>query len=143
MQKLELQKIIERYELDVHEIAKKLYPLAKYPKLAIDRVLSGEALLNSEQVSLLANIVGVPINFLYSGGGWTWNGTAKESLLSFSTEEYNAELNTDTWVTKIYHKGSLFHDAIIHGGSVPLSEYLAILSNLIVKHKSNEQKSEN
>lgn len=141
MQKLELQKIIDRYELDVHEVAKKLYPSAKYPKLAIDRVISGDALLNSEQVALLSAITGVPIGFLYSGGDWTWNGTAKENILSFSTEDYTAELDTNTWTTKIYHKGSLFHDAVIHSGSVPLSEYLSTLSNLIVKYKSNEQQS--
>ena len=53
----------------------------------------------------------------------------------FSSENFRAELNTQTWVTKIFDNDSMFHESIIHSGSTPLSDYLSELNAIIIKYQ--------
>lgn len=135
MKKVNLQSIIENYELDPKEIAKDLFPDNKYPDLAMKRILSGEAYLDTNQVSKLALLIGVPIETLYSGG--QWKGKRVEATHIFSHGDYRAELNLENQTTKVFHKDSLFHDEMLHSGSISISEYLEQLDNLILNHKTN------
>lgn len=132
MQTINLKRIIEKQDLKPKWVAEQLFPENKYPKLALDRVLDGKAFLDTNQVSRLSAITGIPINFLYSGGEWEMKST--ENKISFTSDDYFAELNTQTWKTEIYHKGSIFHETLIHSEGIPLSEYLSQLTNLIIKH---------
>ena len=133
MNKIDLQSIIGTYRLDQKEIAESLFPGNKYPALALKRVLSGEAYLDTNQVSKLALTIGVPIEKLFSGA--EWKGYCKGSTHTFTNGEYKAELDTQTWTTKLFHKDSLLHEEILHSGSTPLSEYLSKLDELILNHK--------
>lgn len=134
MKKLNLKKIIDNQHLDVDNLAKQLFPTAKHPKRALDRIVSGEALLDSNQISLLSMITDLPIGLLYEGGDWQQK-EAVSNLLKFGTEDYTAELDTTTWITKIYHKESLFHESVICSGAIPLSDFLNSLTDLIIKNK--------
>ena len=133
MKTFDLKEIIEKQNLVVKEIAKQLFPNNKYPKLALDRVLSGKAFLDTNQVSKLSMMTGISVEELYSGG--CWKASTSKDKLKFTSGNFTAELDTETWITKIYHKDSLFHEAVIHNGSIALSEYLTKLTNIINKHK--------
>ena len=133
MKTFNLKEIIEKQGLSTKDVAIQLFPSNKYPKLALDRVLAGKAFLDTNQVSKLSMITGIAIDELYIGG--EWKATSAKDKLRFTTGEYVAELDTKTWITKVYHNDSLFHDAVIHSGSISLSDYLTELTNLINKHK--------
>ena len=49
--------------------------------------------------------------------------------------DYRAELNAETWTTKLFHKHSLFHEFIIHSSSISISEYIGKVETEISKHK--------
>ncbi len=132
MKTLNLKEIIEKHSLDVKEVAEQLFPKNQYPSLALSRIISGKALLDTDQVSKLSLMTGVPIECLYSGGEWKIN--TSENLMTFETGEYKAELDTEKWVTKVFHKQSLIHETIIHSGSIALSIYLRELTEVIIKH---------
>lgn len=136
MKTIDLNKIISEQKLDPKEVAQQLFPGNKYPKLALNRVLSGEAVLNANQISKLALLTGLSIDQLYSENGW--KSTSKAGIIEFQNGDYKAELNTETWVTKIFHKGSLFHESIITPGATPISKYLNELNSIINKNQSNE-----
>lgn len=131
MKTINLKEIIEKQNLDVKEVAEQLFPSNKYPKLALNRVLAGEAFLDTNQVSKLSMLTGIPIENLYSGA--EWKATNEKGIHKFTNGDYVAELDTKTWITKIYHKGSMFHEAIIHDGTIALSAYLSELTSLINK----------
>lgn len=133
MSKIDLKKIIEEQNLDVKVIATELFPGNKYPKLALDRVLKGDAFLDSNQISRLSLMTEIPIQFLYDSGSWTKKMT--KDLITFESGEYRAELNTSSNITKVFHKGSLFHESVIHKNSITLSEYLSEVKKLILKTK--------
>lgn len=132
MRKIDLDSIIKMYDLDVNEIAKHLFPDNKYARLALNRVLSKKAVLDATQISRLAMFIDIPISALYSGK--EWKSKRNRDLIVLTADDYTAELNTKTWLTKIYHKKSLFHEAVIHDGSIPLNEFINKLNIEIEKH---------
>ena len=136
MKTIDLKKLMEDLNLDPKQIAKELFPKNAYPKLALDRVVKGEAFLDTNQLSRLSLVTGVSIQSLYSYGGWDFI-SSPEGVITFSTGEYKAELNIAEGTTKLYHKGSIFHEEIIHSGAIPLSEYLDALNKLISKHNKS------
>jgi hypothetical protein len=133
MKTINLKEIIEKQNLDTKEVAEQLFPNNKYPKLALDRVLSGKAFLDTNQMSKLSMLTGIPIEKLYSGS--EWKPSNQKGIHKFTNGEYVAELDTKTWITKIYKNDSLFHEAIISDGSIALSVYLSELTSIINKNK--------
>lgn len=131
MQKIDLNKIMDEHELDMKYVARHLFPNNKFPHLAFKRVLDNEIALNADQISLLALLTGRTIASLFSGENW--KGRVDKSVHIFTNGDYRAELDTRTWVTKVFHKGSLFHEEVIHSDTVPLNKYLAELDQIILK----------
>ena len=140
MNEFNLKAIMGTYDISSKTLAAELFPGNKYPSIALTRVINGETQLNADQVAKLSAMTGVPIENLYSGEKWK-AGRSKEGILTFENEDYKAELDQQSWITKIYHKDSLFFDEVIHNGSIPLSEFLNQLDNLILNHKENVKNS--
>jgi len=136
MRAIKLKELVSIQGLDTKELAEQLFPNNKYPRLALNRVLDGKAVLDATQISKLSMLTGISIEKLYSGEDW--KAKNMRGIHTFTNGEFRAELNTETWVTKIFHKNSLFHEAVIHSGQTPLSEYLNKLNILINKFKENE-----
>ena len=128
--KIKVAAIIEQYGLNKVALASELFPGNKYASIALTRVINGEAYLNSEQLSLLASKLGVSVDSLYTGKNWE-AGSSSAGVLKFENDDYTAELDTTSWMTKIFKKGTLIHESLLHSGALPLSEYLAKLDNII------------
>ena len=135
MKTLDIVKIIETHDLDVYELAKQLFPTVKYPKLALRRIFRGEAFLDTNQLSRLALMLGVPIEKLFTNHKWSVK--PKKNILLFTSDDYAAELNTVTMTTNIFSKGSIFHEEMIHGGSITLGKYLDNLNQIINNYEQN------
>lgn len=141
MDRLTIKKeLIETSGLTLKEVAEQLFPGNKYPYLALRRVLSGEAMLDMAQASKLSLLTGIPIEQLYSGSGWTGPAPSdQKNVLVLENQDYRAELNTATWVTKLFHKNSLFHESVIHAGTISLEEYVQSLDQLITNYQNQNQ----
>jgi len=134
MKAIELQKIIASYPLGAMALAKELFPSHKYPSMALTRVIQGKAQLDAVQISKLALITGQSFNSLF--GKEEWLTKSQNGKIIFTAGDYIAELDTDKWDSKVYHKDSLFHETVLHSTSIALSEYLHDLSELVAKHKN-------
>lgn len=135
MQTIKLRELIESKGLKLEYVGKKLFPTNRYPYLALRRVLDGLALLDSTQISILSQITETPIQDIFEGA--TWKGTQTGSTITLASGNYTAELNTETWLTKVYENGTLFHEVLIANEGVSLSKYLKFLSN-IIENKNNK-----
>ena len=133
MKKIDLKKIIHAKKLDAKEVAAQLFPTHKHPKLALDRVLAGEGVLDANQISRFSFYSGIPIAELYEGAGW--RSTSDGSTHVLTNGDYTAELDTATWTTKVYHKKSLFHEFVIHSSTISLGVYVETLNSVISKYK--------
>jgi hypothetical protein len=136
MQEILIEDIIEKCRLSKREVADHLFPTNKFAMVALGRVIKKEALLDSEQISKLALMSGRTISELYTGEGW--KARNKAGIHIITNGDYIAELDTQTNITKIYHKGSMFHESILHDGAIALSDYLKELDNQILKFTENE-----
>jgi len=132
MKTIALDKIIEKKKLDKKDLAQRLFPGNKYASLSLNRVIKGDGFLDSNQISLLSELTNIPINELYENNDWRSEST--NGVIVFTSKDYRAELNIKSNLTKVFKNGSLFHESIIHSGSVPLSEYLDKLAEVISEH---------
>ena len=136
MNNIDLKAIIEVKNLDHETVAKELFPTNQYPKLALNRVLLGKSMLDASQISKLSILTGLPINDLFSGSGWSTQSSGEKH--KFTNGEFVAELDTETWITKVFYCGSLKHESIIHSKNVVLSEYIAALNIITLKINKND-----
>lgn len=137
MQTINLQKIIELAQLDKKELASHLFPDLKHPSRSIAAVIAGNLFLNSEQISKLANLIQVPAGMLFEDADWSMGVPANQAkrVIQFRSYNYFAELDLATMTTSVSKDGLTFIKTVKHPPSVELSEYLASLTDLIIKHK--------
>jgi hypothetical protein len=133
MRTIKVKEIIETRGLDIKEVARQLFPKNKYPDLALNRVMKGKNVLDADQISKLALMAGIPLSELFSGEAW--KALSRKGVHVFTNGDFRAELDSETWMTKVFHKDSMFHESIIHSGSTPLSEYLNQLDLIINNFK--------
>lgn len=135
---INLRELIEQRGLKTREVAEFLYPDNKFPRVALQRVLDGKALLNSEQVSRLAAWLGISTDSLYKGG---WSSEFKGETCILTNGNYRAELSIRTGETKVFHLGALFHEIILHDPAISLSQYVELLNAIIKNHQAHESRN--
>lgn len=135
---INLRELIKQRGLRTQEVAEFLYPDNKFPRVALQRVLDGKALLNSEQVSRLATWLGISVDSLYKGG---WSSEFKGETCILTNGNYRAELSIRTGETKVFHLGALFHEIILHDPAISLSQYVELLNAIIKNHQAHESRN--
>jgi len=139
MQRLDIKTIATAHGLSLKQIAAELFPNNRHPKLALNRVISGDGALDENQIGKLAAMAGLSISDLYKEGSWTME--SKEGEVSLTFGEFRAVLDTQNWVSRIYHSKSLFNEQIIHDRKIPLSAYIEMLNSEISKFTVDEQQT--
>lgn len=129
MQTIDVRRIAEAAGLDIQQVAEHLFPDIKHPRKALVRVINGESLLNSDQLSKLASMAGCSVSDLYGGTKWSMKGQGKVVL--FESEDFSAKLDTDTFNLQVFHKSSLFHEDVLVHKALPFSELLGELNRII------------
>jgi len=126
---LNIKQIIRKNKLDIVEISKQLFPNNKYSKRALDRVISGKAFLDTNQLSKLSLITGVSIQDLYSESNWKI--TSDSDVVKFTLGEFTAVLDLEKNTTTLYKESSVINEVVLHSRSVPLSSYINDLNKII------------
>ena len=132
MEKFNIQKIIEHYSPNTEELGRVLFPYIKYPKQAFDRVLKGEANLDSHQIELLASYLGVFVSDLFSLDDWKGNWYNEHKCLTFIKGLYKVNLNYGCSFITVYQDGKMIHQEIkSHADSMSLTDFIQYINNLI------------
>lgn len=134
MHTINLDNLILACQLDPAELAARLFPKAKHPKMALTRTRNGQQKLDADQISLLSQLTGLSIAELYGTARWTAKHT--KGTHTFRNGSYTAVLDTATWTTCVYADDSLIHESVIHSDLVPLGAYLAALDSIIANHNT-------
>lgn len=132
MKTINLKSIIEANGLDAGTVAEQLFPKNKFPVLALNRLLAGGGELDAMQISKLALMADCTIENLY---GRKWKAASKESIHTFTSDDYVAHLDTDNWTVKIFHKKSLIHEHLILDRCITVSALLEKINQII--HENN------
>lgn len=126
--KLNLKKIIKDYKLNPQTIAKELYPTNRNPVAAMKRVLDDQSDLNSEQISKLSFITNATFDELFNG---KWTAKTKKDIITFSNGNFNAYLDTKTFIISMYKRGGIKHQTVISSRAISLPELVSLLDEMI------------
>lgn len=135
MRVLDLENLIKKSKMDRLVLAKRLFPKHKHPSMALSRVEEGKGLLDSAQLILLSEILQVGVDQLFTGSQWGAAVSKGKGVFELNSGEYTAHLDIPNQTTKLFHKGSEFHETVLHSVAIPLDAYLASLDMIIRKHK--------
>lgn len=133
-QEFNINKVIEYYKLDVNEVAEALFPFIRYKKLALDRVLKGEASINTEQLQALAKIAGVLTSDLFNID--SWKGSAEDGCLTFLKGEYKAKLNYNGVWLSLYKNNELIKQEMFTP-NMTLDEFIKHITELTINSNNN------
>ena len=131
MEKFDIQKILEHYKPDTGELSKVLFPKAKYPKQAFDRVVKGEANLDVQQVEKLASYLGVLISDLFSVDDWKgqWDNDAK--CVAFVKAPYRVNLNYNGTFITVYKDEKVIHREVKATPGMQLTDFISYINKFI------------
>lgn len=132
MDKFDIHRILKEYDPNREELAKVLYPDNKFPDRALNRVLSGEAHLDTEQITRLAAYLGVFVPDLFAVGNWkgNWDGTAKCPV--FTKGRYKVLLNYNGSFLTMYRDHIVIRREVRSGADTrTLNEFIAYLDTII------------
>ncbi len=129
MKHFSLKRIIEVYSLDPLVIAKVLFPNAKHPKPAFDRVLKGNANLDTDQLQLLASHIGVLPADLFSINNWK-SGT-EGGCMTLTKDEYKVKLNYNGTFLTIFKNEQVVKQEIVGSITMSITELIKHIDNLI------------
>lgn len=124
IEKFDLREVIKYYGADSNEVAKVLYPDRQYPRLALDRVLSGKTNLDTDQLIKLAEFLGVFVQDLFSVNSWK-GGRDTDNNLCFTKGPYKAVYRNGLISL---HKDGQTEKVIIVSSGTTLTELITILN---------------
>jgi len=131
--KVNVKKIFNDYRLDVEVEARKLFPKNTYPVKALSRVFKNQALLNSTQLYILAESIGVSVSELYfldeTNKLHAKNGVLRIGLGGgvVATLKIKANFKGQALDALSSIKGKVFY----HSSEIPLSDYINKIHSLI------------
>lgn len=128
MTQFNINNVIRDYNLNAEELAKALFPEAKYPKAAFNRVLKGDSSLSVEQLEKLASFIGVSPSELFTLD--SWHSTAVDGYMSFRNGAFEAKLNYHGAFLTLYKDGKVVDRRIV-GTNMSISEFANYLNDLI------------
>lgn len=132
METFDIAKIIEQYAPDTEELSKVLFPHVKYPKQAFDRVLKGEANLDTKQLEILASYLGVLVSDLFSADGWkgAWDNTCR--CITFVKGLYRVNLNYNGSFITVYKDNKVVDQKVkCNIEDMAFSDFIQYINNLI------------
>lgn len=134
MEQFNINNVISHYKLDVESTAKILFPNAKYPKLAFDRIIKGESALDTTQLERLASYIGVIVSDLFLAEDW--KGITEDGCLVLHKGDYKAKLNYKGVYLSLYKNDELIAQKISNIPDMTIQEFINYLDNLIKNYEN-------
>lgn len=133
---LNLQAVIDYYHIDHEIIALLLFPENKFPKTALNRILSEESYLTSEQVYILADFLGINITELYIfGPKWIQQSSKIANTVILKKGKYTVHINTHSGIMIVYEQSKpIDYLKILTDTSIKLNDLFEIIDTHILNY---------
>lgn len=128
METLNLKSIIEFYNVDIKGLANTLFPHNNFPLPALHRAIRGETKLDSEQIALLADYLGVLVADLYTIDGW--KASHENMQLTITKGPFKATLFSSGKIC-VYKDNELIDTKQISNITVSVTEFINHINKLI------------
>jgi len=128
-QTFNINKVIEHYKLDVNEVAEALFPHVRYKILALNRVLKGEAFLDTLQLEILAKLAGVLINDLFTFD--EWKSGREDGCIIMTRGEYKVKLNYNNTFITVTKGPQIIAQELICPKHISVDDFISHINSLI------------
>ena len=136
MNQFNINSVIEHYGLNIEELAKVLFPNVKYPKLAFDRIIKGEANLDITQIEVLASYIGVLVQDLFSVD--TWKASYEDNCFTVTKGAYKVKLNYNGVFMFFYKDNKPIGENITNAPSMTIKEFVNYIDNFIKNYENGD-----
>lgn len=134
MEKFNINEIVGRLSPEeAAQLPKVLFPDVKFPKLAFNRILKGEAHLDTCQVAKLAEFLGMPVADLFRAG--SWRGGSEDGYLTLSRGRYRAKLNYGGVYLTLYKDDEVIGQVLSNVPGMTVQEFTEYLNKLINEYE--------
>ena len=130
-QTFDINKVIEHYKLDANEVAEALFPHVRYKNLALNRVLKGEAFLDTQQLQTLANLAGVIVYDLFTFDDW--KSKQESECLVLIKGDYRVKLNYNGVFLTLIKNHKVITQEITSPTNMSLNDFILHI-NLLIKN---------
>ena len=124
-----INKVIKHYKLDANEVAEALFPHVRYKNLALNRVLKGEAFLDTHQLQTLAKLAGVIIYDLFTFDDW--KSKQEDECLVLIRGEYRIKLNYNGVFLTLMKGHNVITQEITSPKNMSLHDFISHINSLI------------
>lgn len=130
MEQLDINNILETFNPDKKELASLLFPGNNWPETAFDRIVKGVAKLDSEQIAILADYLGVHVGELYTVEDSKWHGRREPgSDFVLAKQSYKAKYSNGK--VSVYKKNSHIGSFVVPTKVIPFKDLISLLDNYI------------
>lgn len=129
MKRFDINDAIAHYGLDIDELSRVLFPLAKFPKAALSRVMKHESNLDIVQLENMADYIGVTLTDLLSCD--TWKGTSEDGCLTFVKGQYKVKLSYKGAYLSLYKGLDLIYREVANVPAMSVEEFISYVENII------------
>lgn len=137
MNTFDISKVIELWHLDKEEVAKVVFPKVRFPVLAFRRVLKGEAELDTIQLGLLADYIGVPVTDLF--GLDNWHGVTEDDCLTLTKGGYKVKFNNTFFI--IYIDGKPICKNVGNFNVMTFNDFIEYINNQIKLYENGSNQN--
>lgn len=126
----DLNEIIAKYNPDLRVLADTLFPNAKFAKMALDRVIKYQALLDTDQVIALAEFLNVPASSLFSESS---NLTSEKinGRIELTKGNVKVVLFENSFYYSVYKNNKLIEQVVDDGSRITTDELFNKINTLI------------
>ena len=134
MKQFDFNKVIEKYNITLRDLAPVLFPNAKYPMRAIYRIIDGTAELSISQVEKLAAYLGIFVTELFNiDNARAYNDNNNIRIVK---GEYIARINYNGAFITILHNNEVVSQEIVNTSVIKFTDLLKYISSLINKYEN-------
>lgn len=134
MRKIYLQEIIDYFGLNKYDLARKIFPGNKFPDSALNRSINCEQVLNADQIIILSEYIGVPIDKLFTFGGWEETITGKSNI-QFVKGDITIAVDTRACKIQLYDMLSLEMTTYYTKEIIEVDELMEVIDDVVNKYK--------
>jgi len=129
----DINKVLDKYSVDLNEVANILFPNIRYKNVALSRLIKGETELTLTQLSNLAKLLNISTQELFEGitnNSYTLKLNPKNNYI-LSYKGYEVKLYNDGSFMSLYKDTQLIKKEFINAKHISLDEVLKLIDNII------------
>ena len=134
MAHFDINRIIEQYKPDLEKLAAVLFPDVRYTRAALNRVINGTSLLDTEQIEALADYLGVLVQDLFIEKD-DWHSDSENGSLVFIKEPYKAKLNFNGVYLTVYNNDEVIKQELVNVPNMTVNDFIDYLNNIIKNYE--------